>query len=67
MQYDSSKPEDLDSDLEDHAMDEIRYMCMYRPIVVNVPMSRLSAEEAWRKEFNAANILKKIKQNDKKS
>jgi hypothetical protein len=67
MQYDSSKPEDLDSDLEDHAVDEIRYMCMSRPIVVNVPMSRLSAEEAWRKEFNAANILKKIKQNDKKS
>ncbi len=32
MQYDEHKPEDLDSSLEDHAPDEIRYMCMMRPI-----------------------------------
>lgn len=32
MMYDEHKPEDLDSDLEDHAVDEIRYFCMMRPI-----------------------------------
>lgn len=32
MMYDEHKPEDLDSDLEDHACDEIRYFCMMRPI-----------------------------------
>lgn len=30
MQYDEKKPEDLDTTLEDHAMDEFRYGCMYR-------------------------------------
>ena len=31
--YDSNRPEDLDSSQEDHAADEWRYMCMFRPIV----------------------------------
>lgn len=32
MLYDETKPEDLDSKLEDHIADEWRYMCMSRPI-----------------------------------
>lgn len=32
MMFDEHKPEDLDSDLEDHACDELRYFCMMRPI-----------------------------------
>lgn len=32
MLYDETHVEDLDSDLEDHAMDEARYFCMSRPI-----------------------------------
>ena len=32
LQYDEHKPEDLDTDLEDHVCDEWRYMCMARPI-----------------------------------
>ncbi len=32
MMYDEHIPEDLDSDLEDHVCDEIRYFCMTRPI-----------------------------------
>lgn len=32
MMYDEHKPEDLDSDLEDHACDECRYFAMMRPI-----------------------------------
>ena len=32
LQYDEHKPEDLDSDGEDHAADEWRYFCMSRPI-----------------------------------
>jgi hypothetical protein len=31
LQHDKSKPEDLDSDMEDHAADEWRYACMSRP------------------------------------
>ena len=30
MQHDEIRPEDLDSDMEDHAVDELRYACMSR-------------------------------------
>lgn len=36
MMYDEHKAEDLDSDLEDHACDEIRYFCMMRPIAPRI-------------------------------
>lgn len=32
LTYDAHKPEDVDTDLEDHVADEVRYMCMMRPI-----------------------------------
>lgn len=32
MQYAKHKPEDLDTDLEDHIADETRYICMSRPV-----------------------------------
>lgn len=32
LQYDEHKPEDLDTDGEDHVVDEVRYFCMSRPI-----------------------------------
>lgn len=32
MVYDEHRPEDLDTDLEDHVCDEIRYFCMARPV-----------------------------------
>lgn len=35
LQHDPDRPEDLDSDMEDHAADEWRYGCMSRPWVKN--------------------------------
>ena len=32
MMYSQTKPEDVDTTLEDHCPDEIRYMCMSRPV-----------------------------------
>lgn len=32
MMYDEHKPEDLDTSLEDHCLDDCRYFCMMRPI-----------------------------------
>lgn len=32
MMYSKNRPEDLDTDLEDHIADEWRYMCMSRPL-----------------------------------
>jgi len=55
MQYDNSKPEDLNSDLEDHAVDTLRYLCQSRPIVVEIPKSQMALEEEWYKDFNPKN------------
>lgn len=38
MVYDEVHPEDLDTDLEDHAMDMCRYVCMARPITPVQPV-----------------------------
>ena len=35
LQHDEKKAEDLDSEGEDHAADEVRYACMSRPWVVD--------------------------------
>jgi hypothetical protein len=40
MMYSETHPEDLDTKLEDHCPDEIRYMCMSRPIKPIVPIER---------------------------
>lgn len=40
MMYSQTKPEDLDTKLEDHILDETRYMCMSRPIQPIVPIER---------------------------
>lgn len=37
LQHDSTKPEDVDTDAEDHAADETRYACMSRPWVSRSP------------------------------
>lgn len=40
MMYSETKPEDLDTKLEDHCPDEVRYMCMSRPVAPIVPVER---------------------------
>ena len=37
LMYDEHKPEDLDTDGEDHVADEVRYFCMSRPIKPEIP------------------------------
>lgn len=37
LQHDPDKPEDLDTNAEDHAADELRYACMSRPWVQTKP------------------------------
>lgn len=32
LQYDKQKPEDVDTEGEDHVADEVRYFCMARPV-----------------------------------
>ena len=40
MMYSDTKPEDLDTKLEDHCPDEVRYMCMSRPISPIIPVEK---------------------------
>ena len=40
MMYSQTRPEDLDTNQEDHCPDEVRYMCMSRPIAPLVPKER---------------------------
>ena len=43
LSYSASNPEDLDSEGEDHAADEIRYLCMSRPVPPRVRQAPLAA------------------------
>jgi hypothetical protein len=42
LQHDTDRPEDLDSDMEDHAADDWRYGCMSRPWAKTVPTASKS-------------------------
>lgn len=56
LQHDDNKPEDVDTDGEDHAGDELRYACMSRPyarplVIKTVPrfLHETTIDEAWAK------------------
>ena len=40
MQHDADRPEDLDTDGEDHCVDEVRYGCLSRPWAAPAPKER---------------------------
>lgn len=52
LQHDSNKPEDLDTDGEDHAADEWRYACMSRPWVPARTTDSNRVRDRWDKAFN---------------
>lgn len=55
MMYSATRPEDLDTTLEDHVADEVRYMCMSKPItpilreeprmIISDPLNQFSEEQ----------------------
>jgi hypothetical protein len=52
MQHDPHNPEDLDTEAEDHAVDDIRYACMGRPFL------RRSEQLRDKNPYLIANIFK---------
>jgi hypothetical protein len=44
MQHDETKPEDIDTDLEDHCIDELRYACMSRVAFRSLPTVKPKTE-----------------------
>nr|DAG44936.1 MAG TPA: Large subunit terminase [Caudoviricetes sp.] len=55
MMYSQTKPEDLDTNMEDHVADEVRYMCMSRPIK---PMAAKKEELVYGDPLNQFNFDK---------
>src|SRR4029077_4853293 len=54
LQHDENRPEDVDSDSEDHACDDARYACASRPWTRQPPVSEpmrgaleMTMAEAW--------------------
>lgn len=55
--HDSIHPEDLDTDGEDHALDECRYALMSRPISPDLPKPTPSkSEDFWNRVKRDINI-----------
>src|ERR1700674_4710234 len=55
LQHDPDRPEDLDTDAEDHAADEVRYACMSRPYTpartpdhINLSLDPRGSPVEWR-------------------
>jgi hypothetical protein len=46
LQHDKTNPEDLDSDMEDHAADALRYGCMARPWIAPSPEQKRQANNS---------------------
>ena len=47
LQHDEKRPEDLDTDMEDHAADETRYACMSRPWVRKAPVIKKPRNDGY--------------------
>jgi hypothetical protein len=53
LQHDPARPEDVNTESEDHAADEWRYACMSRPFV-RVPVARTSVPDSGYAPFRSA-------------
>lgn len=47
LQHDANRPEDVDTDGEDHAADELRYACMSRPYVASDVKPSRPVRDRW--------------------
>lgn len=63
LQHDDHKPEDVDSNNEDHAPDALRYGCMARPYVRTAPPERPKPPEPGTMEW----LLKRTQQDKSRS
>lgn len=51
LQHDKDRPEDIDTDGEDHAADEVRYACMSRPWTPKSQEGPKKPRDAWDRAF----------------
>ena len=56
LQHDQAKPEDLDTDMEDHAADDWRYACASRPWVKTKPANQPTNISGYRPVENSVQV-----------
>lgn len=56
LQHDSLKPEDVDTESEDHAADSLRYLCMSRPVTRDHPGE---PKVRWPTDLTISEIIKR--------
>ena len=61
MQYDKTKPEDLDTSLEDHLLDVLRYISMARPVTIDIKEAVPDTAKDFWANFNPHQIRKNKK------
>lgn len=61
LQHDKKKPEDLDTESEDHAVDTLRYLCMSRPYAKEAP----APPQEWDSRIYVKDELKRIREKSK--
>ena len=54
LQHDASKPEDVDTESEDHAADEWRYACMSRPFAPKLEPAKAAAKVGYAQRASQA-------------
>lgn len=69
MQHDPDRPEDIDTDAEDHAADALRYLCMARPYIRPTPGNKkvkmttlkdVSLDQLWYDQSRDSTAIERI-------
>lgn len=59
MQHSDKNPEDLDTDGEDHAVDELRYACMSRAHVKDLPLAQVMTYPKTPQQMTVGEIIER--------
>jgi hypothetical protein len=51
LQHDDGRPEDLDTESDDHCADQVRYACMSRPYLAPLPPGMVIDADAYRRRW----------------
>jgi hypothetical protein len=54
LQHDDARPEDVDTDMEDHAPDSMRYACLSRPFIQEAPVVKVV--DSWDRAFASMDV-----------
>jgi hypothetical protein len=56
LQHDTDRPEDLDTEAEDHVADEARYACMSRPYIPHISIEKKRVDTGYKQKKSEAKL-----------